>query len=496
MRYRVTVALCVASLTALPLVLAWWYAADFVFLANESTAYRYFFVERLHAHETPAPWQLQGHTIGLWHRLIFTFLPDADLRTRLNLFGLWSGVLPMVIVAGTLLYGARLGWTRLALLCAVSLIPVYGAARTGWEWRLAPDYLALTAALLPLVVALVWRGGHPLLLGALVGLAAANKITLLPFAALVLIVPLLCRPLRTMLLGATGALLSFVLVFLLLYDARLDQIARSLSLWYGVIAGNSYGESAFWARLPTYLRGTYGWLIGGSLAGMAVAVMRPPRCWLAWVLPVAVLCVASLSLYTVVKRPASTTLYETATLLVACAVLLLGQQAHVRVARWASWALVAASALLCVVTFDGYTMWQSISTSRAHADHRWQMHAGLLARGKPVVVVIRDNNATLLTVEELLLKGYADMPTWMIGAARPSLNRHAPGMSFRTVQSEPGAAPNDPYPHGITLAVFVRSSPSAIDEFPALQEAMGRYGTTCENDDYGGENVVVVCDVP
>lgn len=576
----------VVVLAALPLALVWWHRGDYLCLSNESIAYRYFLAARLADHETPAPWALQGHTLGLWHRLVYALLPDGPLRDRLNLFGLVASLLPLAIVAGTLAWTAlrRESWTRLALLAVVVLVPIYGAGMTGWSWWVTPDYLSLNSALLPLVVLLTWHAtpnvalrhdlSHAALLGVLVGLAAANKVSMVPVVALAAVAILvsagrrssdgtsttqaLCRwrsQVRVLSLAPLVAVLTFATVFLLLYDFRFDQALRAWDQFRSLLAASSAGagEGDFWQRLPELARaGNYGWLIGAGLAGIIWSSVgeisravtsgkaRSPACCTAGLrsllLFLALLAVAGFLLYAVVRRPASTTLYETAVMLFALGALALGAQSgqcsvsgsngtthpggtyhglpffmtcrtslphpsHTYTWYWlmthplsilrTAWVFVLGAAVLMFATFPVGGMLTTIQASRSAADQRWAMHQRIMSPGRRVVVVIRDNTQTLLSVEELLLKGFADMPIWDVLYGRAGLERHAPGLSFRTVQSLPGQLPGEPYPDDAMIVVFVRQTPSAVDEFPALGAAVAR--RTCERVEYGGPNVVLIC---
>lgn len=488
----------------MPVLVVWWTQADFLLLSNESLGYRYFFAVRLAEHESPAPWQIQGQTIGLAHRLIVALLPEMGLRERLNLFGLASAGVTAAVVILTMIWAARSRWLSVAGVAAVAIsaiVPVVGTGLLGWRFRLWPDYYALDLALIPLTVLLFLRlvAGPTSTLGviglsAFVGLAAANKVTLLPFAALPL-VPVLLRQPHHMVTAAVMAPLAFLGVFVALYDGRPDALYRALWEWQNFLrtSGGS-GEATFWSQLLFLAqRWHYDVIGGGCVVAVSVVMARMARrrvCWRSWLTLAAILSVGAFLVYAVVRRPAGTSLYETMAFLCGLACMGLGMVAHDRIVRRVIGGLTAATVLLVVLTTHPSGLYEMMESIHVNAPARWAFRDAVVARGLPTIVVLRDNEFTFSSVEELVLKGYSDQPQWWVRGGQPGLDRtYGVPITFRTDQG--GLGINDPYPSGVTLVVVLAHGRPLLEDAPVLAETVRQ--ATCEASQVGTSHTLLLC---
>src|SRR5207245_236972 len=71
-----------------------------------------------------------------------------------------------------------------------------------------------------------------------------------------------------------------------------------------------------------------------------------------------------------------------------------------------------------------------VDTLRTSSETAWSIHSWLASLKRPVLVYLPDNRYAGGTVEEALLKGMSDLPTWNITTGQTLLDTLAPGYSF------------------------------------------------------------------
>lgn len=502
--------LCCAALALFPLIACLLFHADFVQIANESLAYRYFAVARFWHGKHGAVWLPQGFLISDFQHLIFwsldrvAGLPVSDLRPRLNLFAVWTLAVNSLGLVVLFFFAARdalLRWSDKLLLAVVASVPVYGTVSVGFGYATSPDYLMTNVVLATLSVYLfqhVWRteGGERRLAaaaatGLFAGVAISNKISmaivgLFPLGA-VLLAPQLSLGhflwrVWIGLLGVAVGLVSVVWGFFL-YDWA--TLRAALPKWWEFILAP--GEQPFfWGRLLRVLRAynfdlVTAYVVASIICSVTVTVVIDRRNWRKlWLLAATVLG-AGLCAFTVVKRPAETTVFDAGVLLLALSAIAV----TVCLEERALWRYAVCSTLLwgvvCASTFPWRDSLRSIEMSRQLGDAAWRRHSEIRewAAGRPIVFVLADNSYTASTVEELFLKGASEFPTWRIAKeARWILQSYAPGLSFRSDYELP--RPDAGYP-GNALLVWhdLAGTPTISQRYRGMAEALGRDGVIC-----------------
>jgi len=135
---------------------------------------------------------------------------------------------------------------------------------------------------------------------------------------------------------------------------------------------------------------------------------------------------------TIVQRPAGTTLFEVGLfsigpgLFSVCLMTALSRR---------NWVLGCVLGIL--------TMWAVCNTAQRYgrvvntrefarsSRAVWEAHEYLADAGCPVIVSLPNNNHTCGSVEEAILKGLSDFPTWNVGRGAKLLLRIAPYLEFR-----------------------------------------------------------------
>lgn len=495
-----------ALLFCMPFVLCLALDAGFLSLANEPLSYRFFFSERIFAGETVAIGQ--GYLIIILHHIVylvmhlFPSVANSTLEARLDLFALLTnGVLSALLCAIFLLAARseRLRVLDLTLLPLVALMPIYGTVMIGFDYAMMADYLFLNIVLCVATLFIfqqAWRRDvavsrtSVILLGIFVGLAMANKITMLVVTGVVLVPAVLARGvgwreiLIRCVLAGTGLIGAFFAVHLASYLGSVSKISAASRIWWAFVS-NPGAQPDFWDQMRNIVVGyNYGYffLFSVGVLALAITVIFSQQKLNRQAGLVAMYCLAAFlaSMYFIIKRPAGTTLFESTIFLFTLAVVLLTV-----IAEWRSMRILTA--LSCIVwisfaatTFSYSTVHGQIAHSRPDSHVKWSAFEEVrrLAGQRPIEVIFPDNSFHHEGPFELLLKGAADFPTWNIGAGQKTIiDRYAPGMSFRHIFSQ--VRPEMPYANGRVLVWFDRDGIAPLEEeYQELAKVLSNSGVT------------------
>lgn len=415
-----------------------------IVLTSEAIGYRFFHPLRIQSGDAGTLFLPQGQTLGLFHHLLVlvvrlgssgTFQP---LRRCLDGFAFATNVLLAVTLFSALRLAAR-ERLRFAMAAASTLFAVYGC-RSGIYNMLAPDYYGFELAATIIVIGLAgrWseapppRRGRALVgLGIMTGLMAGMKFTLAASSLLVLM-PFLATPdlsfrrlVRELVIFCGSSAAIFLLVLAVYYCGHLSALPTHFRqlLSYVRQAG---GEDRFWPSLftpnaPAAEPGAdYGyarfalviWLVALTTAGFSL--------WSAWSRRLAVVAATALVLgllhaWGLLTRPAGSTLWE------ACLCLLAGATGILTAlpaGRWRKFGRIGSVGLLTIVavTSGPRHLGQILPVGRLQAASAaiWQAHDQFMASPGKRIFLIPDNNFTAGTVEETLMKGASDFPSWQI----------------------------------------------------------------------------------
>jgi hypothetical protein len=493
----------VALLFSGPFLLCWYLDAGFLNIANEPLAYRFFYPERILAGETLAVGV--GYLVSVVHHAVyaaihlFPSVAGGTLESRLDLFAITTNGVLSLLVGMMLLAAAwsrRLTASDLALLALVSLAPIYGTVYIGFYYAMLADYhflnIVICIATL-LLFQLIWRREQPvsratvLLLGAFAGLVAANKITMVILAGVVLVPAVLYRGAGwreiaiRIALAAAGLVTAFLAVHLISYLGDYSRMRASLRIWWA-FAKRPGGEPAFWDHIvETFIVGynyRYWMSFSGIMLGLALIAMpfRHRHNREAWLVTLYCTAAIMVCLYFVAKRPAGSTLFDSNMMSFTLAAVILTVHSAWRPVRAIVVIACAGWLVLAVSTFLRDIAYGMVARSRADADIKWAaFHAVLkMAGSRPIEVIFPDNSYRHEGPFELLLKASADFPSsWTINAGQNTvLDRYAPTMSFRNNNGR--VKPWMPYGHGRALVWFDKEGQSLEGEYAELAKALAR----------------------
>jgi hypothetical protein len=503
---RVAAALGVAVACALPAIYLAIHNVSLVGVVPESLAYRYFMSLRVLEDGRDFVFIIQGQALAVAQHAIqlglshLAALPTTDLATRLDAFGYTTLALNAALMAAVLWLGfadRRLRGIDLWLIGTLAISSVY-SSRSGLSAAMTPDYYFTEAALTVLALVLFLRQtrsvpadtlGRAAALGCIAGVMAATKLTLV--ASGVLAATPLLRAARCSVgrfggraaLFAATTIATFLLVTATFYLFHVRALGRFLNRWLKFVE-NPGGDAGFWATFltphlgPTSSGADYGYarlLLALSLVVVFVAAAlawRVERRAQSLLVPLGVTLLGAAHIAGLMRRPAGTTLYEVvlfATLgAAACIAVLPRSVVRTRLAAAFCGVVLLHAGISAITNFPALLPAAALQASGRSA---WEIHRWLRAQERPVLVYFPDNRYCGGTVEEVLLKGMCDLPTWNITTGRVLLGRVAPGFSFHQTLAT--------VPPGSAVLWLDVPGESLLAQTPALRDAVARPGTVC-----------------
>jgi len=466
---RVAVAALWTAILCLPWLTILCWRISPISYASESLGYRYFHSYRILNGDASTIWEAQGQVLGAFHNglnllIDRVFLTDnPGLRARLDLFAHLTLLANAAALGSVLLLAARSRRILLVDLVTMGSVAAFGVFAWGGGFLVSylPDYYVfeVSANCAALGLALEYMRGSPrdlglrrgILLGVFAAVLVALKITLVPVALLPVVVMLARTPnprARALLVALSGWLVGLAagagLIVSAFYCFDFVVIKRAFASWLRYVAHPGESEPGFWV---TWLRDPLGagsrpwddhryflvilaawWasVLFVLLAARADDSRRLRRALLALVL-----FSAALHLLGLFKRPAGTTVFEISLFLTTSAAALLAAQAEGRPRLRARLCLCGVLLLWSgFAACEGYPSDLSLVRLRETGEHAWDLHRRLDELHLPTVVLIPDNSYTSGNVEEALLKGFSDVPTWNVTGGYALLARFAPNRRY------------------------------------------------------------------
>jgi hypothetical protein len=496
-----------AGLFAFPVFVAWTLNIDFTLFANESLAYRYFLSERLVKGE-PA-WIWQGHLLTVIQKGIYAVLnqvlPEYEpntLHARVQAFSFLTLACASLLMTALLAYAAfsrYIDWVDRALIAVAALAPIYATKAAGFYYSLLPDYFVLNIVLAAGAVVLAARFGRlenhgpitrAVAAGGYGGLLVSNKLTIGIAGVILLPLFLLERRLRlasivwraAIAFAAALFVLAFVFLIFTAFDARSEW--RLIRNWAIALAaskedgGFSGAQSLQHFDLYGYDVIIFAWLLAACVTGFHWWHKKDGY---AGAMLIASLLGAVALIGFFLKRPAGTTAFDGAIILIALSMAMLTTLPRRRAFVTLIGAVVCAGTLYAALTVPWQHNFHVARSSSVDGRARWLLHSDLtrMAEGRQTIVIFPNNEYHHEGVHEFLLKGAADFPTWNISpSGYDIIRRYAGDLQFRHEYG--GVGPNAPYPEDVLLVWFeFPNGPSLPDRYEQLASAVNRQGTTC-----------------
>lgn len=494
------IALALTAAQAMPWLIFLVAGASLLAVANESIAYRYFHSWRLVLGENGTIWEAQGQSLGLLHVLFQKILNGSEIQSldlRIDLFSyatLFANSAALAVVVYWLARHRAIRTAQLAIVAAVTLFGVYGS---GWGLSAArlPDYYTWEVTLTVAGLALFFiqnarsepdtRLQVVMLLGGLAGVMIGIKITLAPAAALPVLPLLLSNRvslktrLATLAIWSGSAVASLGLILVAYYQFDPTHLRRAFEAWRSFVAAPG-AEPGFIESLLNPFRPNHNpwvdhrfvwvatalWLVGAVSYASSLLHRRIPIHFSKLGLGAFLVVTSALHVLAVVRRPAETTLWESALFLLVAGGLFLSES-HASTRKngrvWV-WSLLVVG--WCVLsTARHFPRPTTVIAVRDAGRAVWEIHDQLSATNLPIVIVLPDNNYTSGSVEEALLKGFSDVPTWNISSGQALLDQLAPRRTFVSSFEIP------PIP-GVVMWTDLPGQPRAAESNPTLAQLL------------------------
>ena len=477
-----------------------------VAVTNESLSYRFFYSLRLLNGDGGGIVLPQGHILTVFHHLLhLTAMPMAErvgvsILSRLDLFGyLTMGATALIGLAlvAKIARAPFLPWhLKLLVLCAVANFAV--GSRSGISAFATPDYYSLEALFTGFVMyesarfLLVPKLPNPLrpsvLIGGFFAVALSIKITLLVtafFPAFALIVRLWDEPrllMRCLMRALLVCSIVSLAIFTLFYAFDPASAVESMLRWRRFV-GNPGGESDFWFNFlfawseKSAPSTGYGYalvilpisayIIASTLYRYWFRMARPQRFML-----IAMLATSLVNAYFLIHRPAGTTLWEASLHCVAAAVTALVlvfplvERTKLHTTSYAG-ILACVTLVSATINFDKVINLENFTASSQIIREITEVTSSY----SNLLMIIPSNDHTAGTLQEGLMKGMSDFPTWEIKSGKLLLSKVFPGLEF---------AQDDSRLLDYTAVMWVDSVEAPLSQgFPRLADRLTRAPASC-----------------
>jgi hypothetical protein len=522
-----------ATLLFVPFVIFVVNQGSYLQTGHEALAYRYFFQYRLAGGEAGVLWSPQGWATAALQRMIFTLqalfiAPEAQLRQSIELFGALTtagqsglGVLLLAVA----FRDRSLHVIEKAAIALALLIPLLCTPLGNYYWML-PDYYQLNMVLLAALVycfskaeglatAQRWLTGAGLL-GVYFGVVVANKVSL-ALPCLIPLIPIVfgTRPWKRV-VGVLfacfgGALVGVILTVLVLYVPRWSLVGAAIGPWLAYVRAPGGDVALSAAFVETYLIPNNFHVLGLLCVATSLAVLALLWAFLGWrSIPlrqsVALTVLALAAPLPLVALSSGTTVFEIFLTLSAITMAQIALLASLRKGARTGWALgravAAAFVVFCGVVTIQVSPWLRMADTATRSGRRveitWSLHRALRESLRPIVFITPNNDYRFFTVEEALLRGFSDFPTWSISTGQQGIDRiYQSRLSFR----ESGSSSNHPsaqYPSDAVLVWVDLIHPDykrLPEQFPSLADAISRPGVSCREtpDPYDRYRRLTIC---
>jgi hypothetical protein len=483
-------------LFALPQAIMVAFGTSLVVVANEPISYRYFHVLRQLSGEGAEIWLPQGQLTSLLYRLVMLLIPrpisssDAgSIFANMEAVGIGYGFTVVALICVLLLTAAfswRLTTRDLAIIAAVPLAMVV-IPSSGLTYATGVDYQHSNMVLFAGAVAVFayckaalgrpGAHGRSQLLGILVGLCTANKVSMIVIcipAGVLLALDFFerrdWRGLVVAVLTSVAIAVAIPLVILLALSNFNPRVAlHVLANIIGYARAPGTPEPEFFQQLLAQLP-FYRPLIILLVFTMTVALMLFARfTWRRAVLAGSLTLSAALFLAALFHRPAGSTAFD-----VACALLALTAMAAILIPQnWLSLGrasvLIGAVLLAAVATLDR-TIFNVMRASSVQNRIRMDAWRHAASSQSPIVAIVPDNRWAYGWAPISLIKGLSRFPSWEVDPERGTIAGLTQPFYVRSLQS--AHSPAEPYPANATLIwEEVPSLPSVVDTYSELRAA-------------------------
>lgn len=481
-------------LFALPQAIMLASGTSLLIVSNEPISYRYFHVLRQLSGEGAEIWLPQGQLTSLLYRLVMLLIPRPTFTTDAGLIfanmeavGIGYGFTVIVLFCVLLLTAAffcRLTTRDLAIVAAVPLAMV-AVPLGGLNYAIGVDYQHSNMVLFAGAVAVFaycksalgrpGALGRSQLLGALVGLCAANKVSMvvicIPASVLLALDFIERRDWRGLLVAVlTSSVIAlaiplFILLALSDFNPHVGLRVLGNIIAYARAPGTPEFFQQFLTQLSFHRLPIIFLVFTMTIALMLCTFLTWHRAFLAGSLALS----AALFLAALLHRPAGSTAFDAA-----CALLALTAMAAILIpqnllSRVRASVLIGAVLIAAVANLEP-DIFNAMRTSAVQNRIRMDAWRHAASGQSPIIAVVPDNRWAYGWAPISLIKGLSRFPSWEVNPERATIAGLTQPFHVRSLQS--AHSPAEPYPANATLIwEEVPGLASIVDTYPELRAA-------------------------
>ena len=431
---------------------------EYIHIANETVAYRFFYAERSLLGE-PITVGV-GYLVGLIQQLVYLFVNHRitinaeNLNIGINLFSNLTNLIILTmqcIVITITFFSKKIYYSQKIIILSLSLTMQYGFGFQEVYYSYMPDYLHLNMVIaLWLVYVYIVNFNEVdsrelnskvnFYLFALMGIALTNKITLLPLMALSML-PILFNKsennktkLTTLLSQLFLAIFLFVLTHFIFYLGSFDNLLAASKIWFRFVL--SPGGDPSWTPSSDELKSlnVYFYSIIYFCAIFIFFIVNKIKYNKYSIFIIFNVLAVTFYVYAVYKRPASTTLFES-TQWTLCIASMLIATSFTNKFRYFYCCLILLVSFITYPTFSRTI--SHFNTSKIYFKERKEFfdRGNFLSKNRKQIIILEDNSYHHEGIHELLIKGASDFPSWDITSGKKIIDKYLGNAEIRSKMS-------------------------------------------------------------
>jgi hypothetical protein len=182
-------------------------------------------------------------------------------------------------------------------------------------------------------------------------------------------------------------------------------------------------------------------------------------------------------------RSAGSTDFEAFSLITSLTMMVVGfVAADDKILNRIKWGFIVLCIVITIVNINLILLFNYDGTRIQDSRFLSNLHQYALSYNRPIIVVVPDNSFIEgLGLEELLLKGFSDFPTWNITTGKILMNKFVPNLTYRSNYITQN--PEMPYPTDVVIMWFDKissgESTNLRETYPELNKVLSTRGTSC-----------------
>jgi hypothetical protein len=446
-------------LISFPTILAIYSRGDFIDLANETVAYRYFFIERVNQGESIAIGV--GHLLAIINWIAYSLtdnLADSSVNIRRTIND-FSNLTNLIILALQIIFlitipcSSILNRLQKNILLILPIFLLYGFGFAGFDYMLMPDYHHLNILIVTFAVFIFYASYNInihykknvtdkalLFYGVLLGVLFSNKISLLPILLLSIspffLATLRNKPsikLKSLSLISVGMIIGAFIVFSIIYKFNYPILLKGVTGWFKFIL-NPGVQPDFWSGAFINQIFNYNYIYYFIIYLIIIFLIFKEAFKLSnKYIHILLVLTSFFYIYSLFKRPAGSTFFELSQWFFCLSLMAAGVLNGDKIKRIIYCTFFFVS-LVCITTFPFRSAAECVaeSSKRSNTKEEFFLKSKELSKNGELIVNFRDNSFHHEGFHEFFLKGASDFPSWQIhNSGKAILNKYIGEIQYK-----------------------------------------------------------------